>query len=161
MTVRRAIRSFSLVTVALVLAACGSDSPVATSTTSSTAKRGPTTSTSTVPLTGHPTQWRDDTARWKQLAPDPFALGPAAVADELTARYRGGDTSSVGQVTVAAVQTGEPLVVGLRETGVSDAVSSRDIEITLEGSDEGWSVVGARVRDLCVEVAESHPTECA
>ena len=112
-------------------------------------------------LTGRPTQWRDDTAHWKQLAPDPFDVGPTALADELAARYRGGDTSSVGQVSVAAVRTGEPLVVVLLESGVSDGISSRDIEITLEGSDEGWSVVGARVRDLCVEVAESHPTQCA
>ena len=61
---------------------------------------------------------------------------------------------------MAAVGTGEPLVVSLRETGVSDGVYGRDIEITLEGSDEGWSVVGARVRDLCVEVAASRPTHC-
>ena len=146
--------------VTCALAACGSDSTVATSTTSTTAKPGSTTSTSSSALKGRPTQWRDDTAHWKQLAPDPFDVGPTAIGDELAARYRGGDTSSVGQVSVAAVGTGEPLVISLRETGVSDGVSSRDIEITLEGSDEGWSVVGARVRDLCVEVAESHPTQC-
>ena len=146
--------------VSFALAACGSDSTVATPATSSAAKPGSTTSTSSLPLIGRPTQWRDDTARWKQLAHDPFDVGPTAIGDELAARYRGGDTSSVGQVSVAAVGTGEPLVISLRETGVSDGVSSRDIEITLEGSDEGWSVVGARVRDLCVEVAESHPTQC-
>ncbi len=146
--------------VTFALAACGSDSTATTSTTSSTAKPDSTTSTSTLALTGRPTQWRDDTAHWKQLALDPFDVGPTALADELAARYRGGDTSSVGQVSVAAVRTGEPLVVVLRETGVSDAVYGRDIEITLEGSDEGWSVVGARVRDLCVEVAESNPTQC-
>ena len=160
MTVRVARRVFVLGAVTCALAACGSDSTVATSTTSATAKPGSTTSTSSSALNGRPTQWRDDTAHWKQLAPDPFDVGPTAIGDELAARYRGGDTSSVGQVSVAAVGTGEPLVISLRETGVSDGVSSRDIEITLEGSDEGWSVVGARVRDLCVEVAESHPTQC-
>ncbi len=160
MTVRSARRVFLLGAVTFALVACGSDSTVAESTTSSTAKPGPATSTSSLALIGRPTDWRDDAVHWKQLAPDPFDLGPTAIADELAARYRGGDTSSVGQVSVAAVRTGEPLVIVLRETGVSDGVYARDIEITLEGSDEGWSVVGARVRDLCVEVAESNPTQC-
>ncbi len=88
--------------------------------------------------------------------------GRAAVADELAARYRGGDTSEVGAVAVAEVGSGEPLVVVLRETGVSDAVAGRDIEITLEGGDAGWGVASARVRDACVvAVDEADPTQCA
>jgi len=144
--------------LAIVATACGSDGSTgraggdAAASSSTTAS---TTSTTQAADVGRPTTWRDETAHWQQLAPGRFAEGPAAVADDLAARYRGGDTSEVGQVMVDEVRTGEPLVVLLRETGVSDGVLGRDIEITLEGSDEGWGVVGARTRDFCVQVDES------
>ena len=142
------------------LAACGSSS--------STAKPKPTTSTSkpattSTPagVTGRPTQWRDVTAEWKARAPGPFAKGPEAVAQDLAAAWRGGDTSAIGQIDVVAVRTGEPLVVVLRETGgANDGIVGTDVEITLEGGDEGWAVVSARSRRTCVEVAESEPTHC-
>ncbi len=142
------------------LAACGSGSSVAESTTSSTAKRGSTTST-TIGSRG-PTAWSDVTTEWKARAPRPFAKGPDAVAEDLAAAWRGSDTSEVGQITVAAVHSGEPLVVEVRETGGADATAaSTDVEITLEGGDEGWVVVSARARDTCVtQVDRADPTHC-
>lgn len=161
MSTARSVSVTLVVGLLLLAAGCGSDG--------STAKGGASTSTTTASSTtsttlaadiGRPTEWRDETARWKQLAPRPFSEAPAAVADDLAAIYRGGDTSEVGEVTVLSVGTGEPLVVVLRETGVSDGITGRDIEITLEGSDAGWGVVGARVKDYCMQVDESHPTQC-
>ncbi|MEO6469764.1 MAG: hypothetical protein ABIP21_11755 [Acidimicrobiia bacterium] len=144
---------------AVGLAACGSSS--------STAKPKPTTSTSkpattTTGSTGRPTQWRDVTAEWKARAPGPFAKGPDAVAEDLAAVWRGGDTSTVGMIVVVAVRTGEPLVVVLRETGGADAtVASTDVEITLEGGDEGWAVISARAQSTCVgTVDQADPTRC-
>ena len=138
---------------------CGSSGGSHSGGSSPTSVAGRTTTTTTGAVA---TSWRDDTAHWRQLAPGAFALGRAAVADELAARYRGGDTSEVGAVAVAEVNSGEPLVVVLRETGVSDTVAGRDIEITLEGGDAGWGVASARVRDACVvAVDEAHPTRCA
>lgn len=147
---------------ALAVAACGSSGGSAArgpTTTASTAPR-PTTSTAPAQGSGRPTTWRDDTAHWKQLVPAPISKSPAQVADDLAAAYRGGDTSEVGQVSVQEVRTGEPLVVVLSESGVSDGIPGRDIEITLEPGDEGWAVSSARVRDRCVEVAESNPAQC-
>jgi hypothetical protein len=147
--------------LSLIAAGCGSDGSKATGGTSTSTSTAPTsTSTTLADTIGRPTQWRDETARWKQLAPTPFSEGPTAVADDLAAIYRGGDTSEVGEVKVLEVRTGEPLVVVLRETGVSDGIPGRDIEITLEGSDAGWAVTGARVRDYCMQVDESQPTQC-
>lgn len=147
----------------LLVAACGSSSGSAarTSSTTSRARATTTTTSATTPATGRPTTWRDDTAHWKVLAPRAFSESPAQVADDLAARYRGGGTSEVGQVSVQEVRTGEPLVVVLSESGVSDGILGREIEITLEGGDEGWAVSSARVRDRCVEVAESNPAQCA
>ncbi len=161
MTVRIARQVFLLGAVTFALAACGSDSTVATSTTSSTAKPGSTTSTSIV--SRGPTAWSDLTSEWKSRAPRPFAEGPDSVAEDLAAAWRGSDTSEVGQITVAAVLSGEPLVIELRETGGADAtVASADVEITLEGGDEGWVVVSARARDTCVtQVDPADPTHCA
>jgi hypothetical protein len=156
----RVSRALTVAAVVVGVAACGSSTTDAKAPSSTTTKPTATTSTTSSPVAGRPTQWHDDTAHWQQLAPDPFDLGPTAIADELAARYRGGDTSEVGQVSVAEVRTGEPLVVVLREQGVSDGILDRTIEITLEGGDRGWKVVSARVRDGCVEVAESDPTHC-
>jgi hypothetical protein len=152
---------FLVVTAALLVGAtaCGSDGSTAEPRDTTTTSRL-TTTTSMGATIGRPTEWRDESARWKQLAPTPFSERPSAVADDLAAIYRGGGTSEVGEVKVLEVRTGEPLVVVLRETGVSDGIPGRDIEVTLEGSDEGWSVVGARVTDYCVQVDESHPTQC-
>jgi hypothetical protein len=150
----------ALVAGLALLAACGGSSGDGRATASSSTSSSSTTTTAP-PATGRATQWRDDTARWRQLVPGALAMGRAAVADELAARYRGGDTSDVGEVAVAVVGSGEPLLVTLRETGVSDRIPGRDIEITLEGGDQGWSIASARVRDLCVEVDESNPTQCA
>lgn len=147
------------IVAALVLAGCGSSGSSAKPRDTTTTTRVATT-TSTGTAIGRPTEWRDDTAHWKQLVPGSLALGRAAVADELAAHYRGGDTSEVGQVEIAEVRLGEPLVVALRETGVSDGIPGREIEVTLEGGDQGWAVVSARVRDLCVQVDESNPTQC-
>lgn len=156
MSVRRLCITTAIASL-LALSACGSSGSESESSTTTTTKPA---STSTSRAIGRPTGWRDDTAHWRQLVPGSLALGPAAVADELAARYRGGDTSEVGQVTVAEVRSGEPLVIVLRETGVSDAVPGRDIEITLEGGDQGWAIASARVRDLCMQVDESDPMRC-
>jgi hypothetical protein len=152
----------------VALAGCGSSGgSSAGSTTSSPSRSTSTTSTSTStsttsgPATGATTSWRDDTARWKQLVPAPISKSPQLVAEALAAAYRGGDTSAVGQVSVARVGTGEPLVVTLAESGVSDTVLSREIEITLEPGDEGWAVSSARVRDRCVQVDAADPAQCA
>ena len=99
------------------------------------------------------------TTEWKARASRPFAKRPDAVAEDLAADWRGGDTSTVGVIDVVAVRRGEPLVVVLRETGGAQAVAT-DVEITLEGGDEGWAVAAARARDTCVEVDESAPTRC-
>lgn len=147
----------AMVTVVAV-AACGSpgssagDKPSTTSSSTTTA----------MPVARGPAQWRDVTAEWKQRAPDPFSEGPDAVAEDLAAAWRGGDTSEVGLIEVIAVRHGEPLVVVLRESGGGDQNLVRtDVEITLEGGDEGWAISTARAQDLCrYEVAESEPTRC-
>ena len=161
--VKRSVRYFfwAAAGVAVVgLAACGSSS--------STAKPKPTTSTtstskSTTGSTGRPTQWRDVTAEWKARAPGPFAKGRTAVAEDLAAAWRGGDTSTVGVIDVVAVRTGEPLVVVLRETGgAKDGIVGTDVEITLEGGDEGWAVTSARAQDTCTGTADqADPNRCA
>jgi hypothetical protein len=143
---------------AVVPTACGSSDSTAKPRDTTTTLAATTTSTGAT--IGRATEWRDVTAYWRHLVPEPLAEGRTAVANELAARYRGGDTSEVGQVAVAEVRTGEPLVVVLQETGVSDAVLGRDIEITLDGGDQGWAVVSARVRDLCMQVDQSNPTQC-
>ena len=145
----------------MLVAACGSGSSVAESTTSSTVK--PATTTSTTVGSRGPTTWRDVTPEWKARAPRPFAEGPDAVAEDLAAAWRGNDTSEVGEITVVAVHPGEPLVVDLRESGGADATAaSTDVEITLEGGDEGWAVIAARARNTCVtRVDPADPTHCA
>ena len=102
------------------------------------------------------------TTEWKSRAPGPFAKGPEAVAEDLAAAWRGGDTSEVGQISVVAVRPGEPLVVVLRETGGADAtVATTDVEVTLEGGDEGWAVIAARAQDTCAgSVDPADPTKC-
>ncbi len=144
----------------IALPACGSSASDA-KPTSTTAKPG-ASSTSTTAGSRGPTAWRDETAEWKSHAPRPFAKSPAGVAEDLAAAWRGSDTSEVGQITVAGVRPGEPLVVVLRETGgVDAAVASTDVEITLEGGDEGWAVTSARARDTCVtQVDPADPTHC-
>ncbi len=146
--------------VVIGVVACGSGSSTAKSPTSSTAKPGATTSTSASPGV---TAWADVTTEWKSRAPGPFAKGPDAVAEDLAAAWRGGDTSEVGQISVVTVRPGEPLVVVLRETGGADAtVASTDVEITLEGGDQGWAVISARAQKTCVGSADpADPTRCA
>ena len=96
------------------------------------------------------TKWVDVTARWKALAPKPFKKGPEAIARDLAALWRGGDTSSVGIVEVVAVQKGEPARVVIRERDVPDeSIAAVDYEITLEAGDEGWVVSKARARYSC------------
>ena len=143
------------------LAACGSSSSTAKSPVPSTAKPGGTTSTTTAASAGS-TAWADVTAEWKSRAPRPFAAGPDVVAEDLAAAWRGGGTSEVGQISVVSARAGEPLVVVLREAGGADAaVASTDVEITLEGGDEGWAVVSARARQTCAgPVDPADPTKC-
>ncbi len=162
MTVRTVGRVLTAGAVVVGLAACGSGSTVAKPPTASTAKPGATTSSTTAGSRG-PTAWRDATAEWKSRAPQKFAKGPAAVAEDLAAAWRGSDTSEVGQITVAALHSGEPLVIELRETGGADAtVASTDVEITLEGGDEGWAVISARARDTCTTMVDpADPAHCA
>ena len=105
-----------------------------------------------------PTEWRDETARWKQLAPTPFSEGPTAVADDLAAIYRGGGhVGGRARSRSLEVRTGEPLVVVLRGDRRlrrrSPAATSRSRS---RRSDEGWAVTAARVRDYCMQVDESH-----
>ncbi|MGZ4711529.1 MAG: hypothetical protein ACXVJ7_01830 [Acidimicrobiia bacterium] len=142
--------------IVLGAAACSSDGSTAkphrTTTTSTTPNGVPsgTAGTTPPPVVEGRTGWVDVTAHWKQLAPKPFDESPQRVADDLAALRRGEDTSEVGQVAVVAVQSGEPLVVVLRETGVPDiAVVETDTEITLEGGDEGWAVSKARRQSAC------------
>ena len=158
----RSVREVFVVGAVVGLAACGSSSSTAKPKPTTTTSKSATAST-TAELTGRPTQWRDATAEWKARASAPFAKGPHAVAEGLAAACRGGDTSTVGVIDVVAVRTGEPLVVVLRETaGTNATVASTDVEITLEGGDEGWAVISARAQDTCVgKVDESEPTRCA
>jgi hypothetical protein len=146
----------------LIASACGSDGSSPPATTTSTGPTRSSTSSTTPAAEGAQTAWRDVTARWQQLAPRPIPKGPAAVADDLAALLRGGDTSSVGQVEVAGVRTGEPLVVVIRETGVpDDSTAAVEYEITLEAGDEGWLVTSARGRSTCARgVDRTEPTRC-
>lgn len=158
----RSVRAFLVMGAAVFgLAACGSSSSTAKSPTPTTAKPGGTTSSTT--MSPSAIAWADVTAEWKSRAPGPFAAGRDAVAEDLAAAWRGGDTSEVGQISVVTVRRGEPLVVVLRETGGADAsVASTDVEITLEGGDEGWAVVSARALHNCVtNVDPADPTRCA
>ena len=158
-TVRNVVTASAVV---IGLVACGSGSSTAKSPSPSTAKPGGTTSPTTAAAPGS-TAWGEVTAEWKSRAPRPFAAGPDAVAEDLAAAWRGGDTSEVGQISVVSVRTGEPLVVLLRETGGADAtVASTEVEITLEGGDQGWAVVSARAQDTCVSRLDpADPTRCA
>jgi hypothetical protein len=143
------------------LAACGSGDD-ASSTTSSTVAGSTSSTLPPDEVVGAQTEWVDETDRWRAVAPEPFDAGPEVVADDLAALLRGGDTSETGLVEVAAVETGEPLVVVLRETGLADdSVSGADHEITLEASEGGWVVVGARVQYSCYRgVDETDATLC-
>ena len=67
--------------LSLIAAGCGSDGSKATGATSTSTSTASTSTSTTLPDTiGRPTQWRDETARWKRLAPTPFSEGPTAVA---------------------------------------------------------------------------------
>jgi hypothetical protein len=134
---------------ATALTACGSgDSKSGSSTSTSASSRTSTTTTTAAACAN--AAWTDVTSTWTALATQPLAEGRQQVADDLAALRRGQDTSEVGQVSVAEVRTGEPLVVVLSETGVPDVSVARvDTEITLEGGDEGWSVTSARQRSIC------------
>jgi hypothetical protein len=137
-------RLTAVVAIAIVAAACGSSS--GSTSGSSTSSKG--TTTTSAACAG--AEWSDVTSAWKTLAPGPYAEGRQQVADDLAALRRGQDTSEVGQVSVAEVRTGEPLVVALSETGVPDVQVQRvDTEITLDGGDQGWSVTAARQRSIC------------
>jgi hypothetical protein len=132
---------------AFVVAACGSSSG-SKSAPSSTSTTNRTTTSTVGACTG--AGWADVTETWKVLAPGPFATSPQQVAEDLAALRRGQDTSEVGQVSVAEVRSGEPLVIVLAETGVPDvAVTRVETEVTLEGGDQGWAVSSARQRSIC------------
>ena len=159
-------RSTTMCVVMLVaaagLVACGSDGSRPRARGSSTSTTSSSTSTTAPPVVGGRTDWGDVTAQWKALAPNAFAKGPEAVAEDLAALWRGGDTSEVGRVGVASVQRGEPLRIVIVERDVpDDAVLQIDIEITLEGGDEGWVLSSARAQYECRRgVADGDPTVC-
>lgn len=149
------------VTLALGLAACGSSggsSGEGSSTSSTTKSSGPdgTTGTTPPPTVEGRTAWQDVTAQWKEWVPAPISQGPQQVAEDLAATWRGSDTSEVGEITIVAVVTGEPLKIVLKETGGPDlAVVETDVEITLEPGDEGWAVSKARQQSSCRKAPES------
>ena len=152
-----------IVVVTATLSACGSNSSKALpKPTSTTSANGSTTTIPPSAVEGR-TKWVDVTARWKALAPKPFKKGPEAVAQDLAALWRGGDTSSVGIVEVAAVQTGEPARVVIRERDVPDeSIAAVDYEITLEPGDEGWVVSKARAQYSCRRaVSPTDPKRCS
>ena len=159
----RWVRHVVIAGAVIGLAACGSSSSTAKPPAPSASTTKPAATSTTAGVAGRPTQWRDVTAEWKARAPGPFAKGPDAIAEDLAAAWRGGDTSTVGVIDVVAVRTGEPLVVVLRETGGADAtVAMTDVEITLEGGDQGWALVSARSQSTCVSsVDPADPTKCA
>jgi hypothetical protein len=135
----------AVVAITIAVAACGSSG--GSKSGSSTSESLGTTATSAACAGA---EWADVTTAWKALAPGPYAENRQQVADELAALRRGQDTSEVGEVSVAEVRTGEPLVVVLAETGVPDVQVQRiDTEITLDGGDQGWSVTAARQRAIC------------
>ena len=104
------------------------------------------------------TTWVDVTERWKALAPNAFSEGPDAVAEDLAALWRGGDTSDVGTVEVVSVKQGEPAVIVIRgRDGPDEAVASVDYEINLEPGHEGWVVSMARVNP-CAASPSIRPT---
>jgi len=143
---RPRLLAVAAVVFAVTVAACGSSGGSRSGSSTSTEASGTTTTTATCTGAG----WVDVTPAWKALAPGPFAAGRQQVAENLAALRRGQDTSQVGQVAVAEVGTGEPLVVVLSETGVPDVQVTRvDTEITLEGGDQGWAVSSARQRSIC------------
>ena len=102
------------------------------------------------------------TERWKTLAPKAFKKGPEAVAEDLAALWRGGDTSEVGTVAVVSVRKGEPAVIVIRESdGPDEAVAWVDYEITFEPGDEGWVVSKARAQSTCRRAIDpADPTHC-
>ena len=150
MPARRRVLTAATVAFAVTVAACGSSGGSKSGSSTSTSTKATTTTTAACAGSA----WSDVTAAWKTLAPGPYAEGRQQVADDLAALRRGQDTSEVGQVSVAKVGTGEPLVVVLSETGVPDAQVARvDTEITLEGGDQGWSVSSARRQSVCADSA--------
>jgi len=150
MRARRRVLALVTLACAVLVTACGSSGGSRSGSSTSTATKVTTTTTAACAGSG----WSDVTAAWKTLAPGPYAEGRQQVADDLAALRRGQDTSEVGQVSVAGVGTGEPLVVTLSETGVPDVQVARvDTEITLEGGDQGWSVSSARRHSICAGAA--------
>jgi len=156
--------------VALVVGvtACGSSGSSAKGHGTSTSTKADgvpsgTTDTTPPPVVKGRTPWQDATAEWKRLVPKPIAKSPEHVAEDLAAAWRGGDTSSVGEVTVVAVTRGEPLVIVLKETGgANPAVEQSDVEVTLEGGDAGWAVSTARRQDSCYRAIDrADPNRCA
>src|SRR4051812_9860253 len=149
MTTRRLTSLAAIAVITLAVTACGSSGERSGSSTTSEAS-----STTTTRAACAGAEWSDATAAWKTLAPGPYAEDRRQVADDLAALRRGQDTSEVGQVSVAAVRPGEPLVVVLSETGVPDVQVARvDTEITLDGGDQGWAVTSARQHSICAGAA--------
>src|SRR5882672_10418664 len=109
MATRRITRLTAVVAIAIAAGACGSSS--GSKSGSSTESMG--TTTTSAACAG--AEWSDATAAWKTIAPGSYAEGRQQVADDLAALRRGQDTSEVGQVSVAQVRAGEPLVVVLSE----------------------------------------------
>jgi hypothetical protein len=151
----RGHRLLTVIAAAFVVtvAACGSSGRSTSGSSSSSTSSSSRTSSTTAPTCAG-AGWADVTPGWKTLAPGPYATGRQQVAEDLAARRRGQDTSQVGQVSVAEVRAGEPLVVVLAETGGPDpAVTRVETEITLEGGDQGWMVTSARQRSICAASA--------
>lgn len=164
MTRARTITSGVLAAVvAVTFAACGSSggSSAKGSSTSSTTKASGTGSTTPAPVGGR-TAWQDVTAQWKQLVPQPISQAPEQVAEDMAATWRGMDTSEVGEISVVSISRGEPLKIVVKETGGPDlAVVETDVEITLEGGDEGWAVSSARQQSSCrTAPASASATSC-
>jgi hypothetical protein len=149
---RRTLMPLVVGATLLALSACSSDGsrPSAGSTSTSASSR---TSTTTRPSgTGGTTAWVDVSATWKAMTPSALSTDPHQVAEDLATLRRGQDTSSVGEVSVASVSSGEPAVIVLVETGgADDAVATLETEITLEPGEGGWTVGTARQRATCYQ----------
>ncbi len=156
-----------MATGTLALAACGSSGSSGkgsgpTSSTSRAAGTSGTTGTSAPPTVAGRTAWSDVSAQWKALVPNPISQPPEEIAQDMAATWRGMDTSSVGEISIVSISHGEPLKIVLKERGGADpGVIETDVEITLEGGDEGWAVSSARQQDTCrTAPASASATSC-
>ena len=118
---------------------------------SSTSARAATTTTTTTAAAGvHGCRLDRRHRGVEDAGAGPVRRGPQQVADDLAALRRGQDTSEVGQVSVAEVRDGEPLVVVLAETGRARprGRAGRDRDHA-RGGEQGWAVeLGPAAVDL-------------